>query len=142
MSVRVYVGNLSEEMTSPTLQELFGVVGEGVSAKVVTDPKTNKCRGFGFVTVATDELAQQCIEKFNGSDLEGSTLKVEVAKSKVKEKEGGAQSSAAKVSGKGGKRRGGRSGGVAASSGGSTGPDPRWASQLQRIKEQLQSAKV
>ncbi|MEO1131502.1 MAG: RNA-binding protein [Cyanobacteria bacterium J06639_1] len=142
MSVRLYVGNLSEEATSPALQEMFGVLGEGVSAKVVSDRKTNKCRGFGFVTVETDELAQQCIEKFNGQDFEGSTLKVEVAQSKAKE--GGEGAAAAKVTGKGGgkRRSGGRSGGSTTSSGGSTGPDPRWANQLQRIKEQLQSAKV
>lgn len=141
MSVRVYVGNLSEDMTSAAMQELFGVIGEGVSAKVVADPKTNKCRGFGFVTVTTDELAQQCIEKFNGHELEGATLKVEVAKSKAKEGAATPGAGASKAAKGGGKRRGGR-GGVAASSGGSTGPDPRWANQLQRIKEQLQSAKV
>ncbi|HEY9651722.1 MAG TPA: RNA-binding protein, partial [Coleofasciculaceae cyanobacterium] len=67
MSVRLYVGNLpKEEVNRDELQALFAQAGDSVSTKVIKDRKTGKCRGFGFVTVPTDELADVIIEKFNG----------------------------------------------------------------------------
>jgi RNA recognition motif-containing protein len=66
MSVRLYVGNLPKEEVM-------------VTTKVIKDRKTGKCRGFAFVTVPTDELADQIIEKFNGQTFKEIVLKIEKA---------------------------------------------------------------
>ena len=63
MSIRLYVGNLPKEIDRKELQDIFAEAGDSVSTKVITDRKTGKCRGFGFVTVKTDEEADQIIEK-------------------------------------------------------------------------------
>ena len=57
MSIRLYVGNLPKELDRQELQEVFAPEGESVTTKVITDRKTGKCRGFGFVTVLIDEQA-------------------------------------------------------------------------------------
>ncbi|MDB9514050.1 RNA-binding protein [Kamptonema animale CS-326] len=79
MSIRLYVGNLPKELERQELQAVFAEEGESVSAKVITDRKTGKCRGFGFVTVATDEQADQVIEKYNGFMFKENPLKIEKA---------------------------------------------------------------
>jgi RNA recognition motif-containing protein len=79
MSVRLYVGNLPAELDRQALEQIFNESGESVSLKIITDRKTGKCRGFGFVTVETSEVATAVIEKFNGFDFNGSVLKLEMA---------------------------------------------------------------
>ncbi len=149
MTVRLYVGNLPEEVDRQALEDLFTSAGEVVSMKVIRDKKTNKCRGFGFLTVNTQEQADQYIEKFNGYSFGDTTLKIEVAQPRSKpetadDQSEGESAPAGKEVPKSNKKRnrnkpqGG--GGGSSSSGGATQPDPRWARQLQRIKEQLQSA--
>jgi RNA recognition motif-containing protein len=141
MSVRLYVGNLPEEVDRQALEDLFEGVEKPVSTKIVTDRKTGKCRGFGFVTVETDDSAKLFIEKLNGQSFGEATLKVEVAQSRAKEPEPVAAKSQAKSSGKRNRSRGGTAANFVDRSG-SAQPDPRWADQLQRIKEQLQAAQV
>lgn len=155
MSVRLYVGNLPEEVDRQALEELFTSAGEVISTKVIRDRRTGKCRGFGFVTVNTQEQAEQYIEKFNGHSFGDVNLRIEIAQPRDKGEEtdsgsGSADAAAeAKESGesrapsKKQRNRGGRGGGGASATaevGSASGPDPRWASQLQRIKEQLLQA--
>jgi len=90
MSVRLYVGNLPKELERKELQEVFVEEGDTVSAKVITDRKTGKCRGFGFVTVQTDELADQIVEKYNGVMFRENALKIEKALPRKKGKGEGA----------------------------------------------------
>src|SRR3712207_946875 len=88
MSVRLYVGNLpKEDVNRDELHAVFAEVGDSVSTKVIKDRKTGKCRGFAFVTVPTDELADQIIEKFNGHAFKDSTLKIEKALPRSKNQE-------------------------------------------------------
>ncbi|WP_017326176.1 RNA-binding protein [Synechococcus sp. PCC 7336] len=144
MSVRLYIGNLSEDVDKQALEERLCEISKPVSLKIVTDRKTGQCRGFGFATVESDEVAQKYIAELNAQPFGDATLKVEVAQSRDKE----TAPAAAKSGGGGGKS--GKSGGKRGNRGGSNfvdktvaaQPDPRWADQLQRIKEQLQSAKV
>ena len=76
MSIRLYVGNLPKEnIERQTLEELFIDAGETISIKVIKERKTGKCRGFAFVTVLTDELADAFIEKYNGVILSGKLKK-------------------------------------------------------------------
>ena len=97
MTIRLYVGNLPKEVDRKKLQEVFAEAGESVVAKVIKDRK-GKCRGFGFVTVPTDEEADQIIEKYNGYIFEDNALKIEKAlpraKRKSEEKEEGAPQAA------------------------------------------------
>lgn len=85
MTVRLYVGNLPAEFDRQALEQIFNESGDTLSLKVITDRKTGKCRGFGFLTVGSDEVANAFIEKFNGFDFNGSALKLEVALPRTKE---------------------------------------------------------
>lgn len=144
MPIRLYVGNLPKEnLERETLEELFADGGEIVSIKVIKERKTGKCRGFAFVTVPNDELADAFIEKYNGQSFMDNDLKIEKAlprnKGKDAPNEGNADNKPTSKSKKGGgKKRNTRS----SSSGGSSSnesfqPDPRWADQLAQLKEML-----
>ncbi|KAM3093506.1 RNA recognition motif domain-containing protein [Phormidesmis sp. 146-35] len=151
MSIRLYVGNLPEDLTRQELEAVFAEAGDNASAKIITDRKTGKCRGFGFVTVKTDELADELIEKFNGFQVKENVIKIEKALPRAKEKgedtEGAVVSApvgAAPVAG--GRRKGGSGGGnnnktrrtaPAASDPDSIQPDPRWAQDLEKLKQLL-----
>jgi RNA recognition motif-containing protein len=149
MSIRLYVGNLPKELDRKELETLFAAeVGELGSTKVVTDRKTGKCRGFGFVTVETDELADQVIEKFNGHLFKDSPLKIEKALPRAKGKEDEARSAespeAATTSGGGRRnsknrssRRGGGSSVTSSNHSDEIQPDPRWAQELEKLKQML-----
>ena len=138
MSVRLYVGNLPEEVDKQALEAKLNEVGTPAALKLVTDRKTGKCRGFGFVTVDSDEIAEKFISALNDASFGDAKLKVEVAQSRAKE--GGESKPAAKSGKRGG--RGGRGGSNFVDKTGSSQPDPRWAAQLQQIKEKLKSAQV
>ncbi len=155
MSVRLYVGNLPAELDRQALETIFNESGESVSLKVITDRKTGRCRGFGFVTVGTEEIAETVIEKFNGYDFNGSVLKLEKAQPRAKGEEGGAEEDSSTseeaptaTSSVPTKRRNNkkRSGGTrsqaptATSSGEAHQPDPRWAQELEILKQRLLAA--
>ena len=73
MSIRLYIGNLPKELERQELDAVFSDVEDiSLSTKIITDRKTGKCRGFGFVTVQTDDHADQIIERFNGITLKVS----------------------------------------------------------------------
>lgn len=165
MSVRLYVGNLPKEsIDRKDLQAIFADAGESVSTKVIKDRKTGKCRGFAFVTVPTDEMADQLIEKYNGQAFMESTLKIEKAlprakgKSKEETETPQVRSESSEVAapiinppvpmpvGGGGEKKrasGGKkrfrsqSSGAASASSDSIQPDPRWADELAKLKEML-----
>ncbi len=88
MSIRLYVGNLPKsDVEREELQVVFAEAGDLVSVKVIKDRKTGKCRGFGFVTVETDEQADQIIEKYNGAMFQEVPIKIEKALPKAKGQE-------------------------------------------------------
>ncbi|MCO5105664.1 MAG: RNA-binding protein [Burkholderiaceae bacterium] len=80
MGTKIYVGNLPWRATDAQLSQLFGNHGEVIDAKIVTDRETGRSRGFGFVTMATDEAAQAAIRALNGYSLEGRSLVVNEAR--------------------------------------------------------------
>ena len=85
MANKLFVGNLPYSSTSESLQELFAGIGEVLSASVVTDRDTGRSKGFGFVEMATDELAQAAIKQLDGSELDGRSITVNEARPKVQE---------------------------------------------------------
>ncbi|MFQ3680127.1 MAG: RNA-binding protein [Pseudanabaenaceae cyanobacterium] len=86
MSIRLYVGNLAPECDRQALEQIFHQSWDHLVLKLAMDRKTGKCRGFGFVTVETDELANAVIEKFNGLEFEGTSIKMEKALPRAKGK--------------------------------------------------------
>ena len=80
MGKKLYVGGLSYNTTQETLQASFAQAGTVTSASIVMDKMTGRSRGFGFVEFATDEEAQKAIELWNGKELDGRTLTVNVAR--------------------------------------------------------------
>ena len=80
MSIQLYVGNLAFDTSSEQLETLFAEAGKVESARVIEDRETGRSRGFGFVEMSTQEEGAAAIEKFNGYDLSGHTLKVNAAK--------------------------------------------------------------
>lgn len=147
MSVRLYVGNLpKEEVNRDELHAVFVDAGESVSTKVIKDRKTGKCRGFAFVTVPTDELADEIIEKFNGHMFQESALKIEKAlpRSKSQQEEEEPQRSSSnhtpptrRAGNKKSKRGNDQRTAAASSDAGGFQPDPRWAGELAKLKELL-----
>ncbi|AFZ15999.1 RNA recognition motif domain-containing protein [Allocoleopsis franciscana] len=147
MSVRLYVGNLpKEEVNRDELHAVFVDVGESVSTKVIKDRKTGKCRGFAFVTVPTDEQADEIIEKFNGHMFQESALKIEKAlpRSKSQQEEEEPQRSSSnhtpptrRAGNKKSKRGNDQRTTAASSDAGGFQPDPRWAGELAKLKELL-----
>jgi RNA recognition motif-containing protein len=80
MSMKLYVGNLSFETSSSELQTLFAQTGTVESASVIEDRETGRSRGFGFIEMSTKEEGAAAIQKFNGQQVGGRTLKVDEAK--------------------------------------------------------------
>lgn len=80
MQNKLFVGNLSWGTTDESLLELFSQVGEVVEAKVIVDKFKNRSKGFGFVTMATEELAQAAIDQLNGKEVDGRAINVSIAK--------------------------------------------------------------
>ncbi|NEP49331.1 MAG: RNA-binding protein [Moorea sp. SIO3C2] len=153
MSIRLYIGNLpKEEVNRDELQAIFAEAGDNFSTKVIKDRKTGKCRGFGFVTVSTDEEADQFIEKFNGLMFKDTALKIEKAlprsknqeKEQSKEKEKPNQASTSSTSNNPPPRRNNnknksnkRKQQQTTSDPGAIQPDPRWAKELEKLKQML-----
>ncbi|MBE9170589.1 RNA-binding protein [Pleurocapsales cyanobacterium LEGE 06147] len=145
MSVRLYVGNLPKEsIDREALAAMFAESGQDVTTKVIKDRKTGKCRGFAFVTVSTDEVADAFIEKYNGQSFMDSPLKIEKAlprskttKSKDEQAspEGAANTSAPKRKNKRAKRQNDNP-----QTSEAIQPDPRWADELAKLKEMLAAA--
>jgi RNA recognition motif-containing protein len=150
MSIRLYVGNLpKEDVDRDELHAIFAEADDSVSTKVIKDRKTGKCRGFGFVTVPTDEQADAIIEKLNGHMFKDSALKIEKAlpRSKNQEDDESPRPAASnnnppvrRSSGNKKPKRGSSSSTTTSSSSSESGsiqPDPRWADDLAKLKELL-----
>lgn len=150
MSIRLYVGNLPEDLSRQELEAVFAEAGDSISIKIITDRKTNKCRGFGFVTVQSEEEADKIIEKFNGQPIKDSALKVERAQPRAKEKaddespvsetplptSNASASIRRKGSGNNGNNKTRRAASTQTDSD-SVQPDPRWAQELEKLKQML-----
>jgi RNA recognition motif-containing protein len=82
ISNKVFVGNLSFDVTRDELIEAFSAAGKVVDAKVPTDRETGRPRGFAFVEFENDEAAQKSISLMNGRDLKGRPLRVNEAENR------------------------------------------------------------
>ena len=112
MGNKLYVGNLSYDVTSESLGQMFGPHGTVQSAQVITDKFSGQSKGFGFVEMSSDAEAQAAIAALNGQDHGGRALTVNEAR--PREERGGR-------GGGGGGGRGGFGGGRGGSGGGRSG---------------------
>jgi len=90
MGTRLYVGNLSYNVTEPELKDVFGENGRNVKeVKVVLDRDTGRPRGFAFVEMTTDAEAAQAIETLNGREIQGRPINVSEARERAPRSGGG-----------------------------------------------------
>lgn len=82
MAQKLYVGGLPYSTTDDELREAFAQAGAVVSASIVIDRMTNRSRGFGFVEMTSEAEAQAAIDMWNGKELGGRVLTVNVARPK------------------------------------------------------------
>jgi RNA recognition motif-containing protein len=87
--MKLYVGNLSYEMTEEQLNTLFTEAGEVISARIITDRHTGQPRGFGFVEMESKMDGQKAISMLNGRNIDGRLLAVNEAKPQQKGSFGG-----------------------------------------------------
>jgi len=114
MGSKLYVGNMSYDVDSSTLQELFTPHGTVRSAEVISDRDTGRSKGFGFVEMGSDAEAQAAIAALHGKEHGGRALTVNEAKPRESRGPGGG-------GGGGGGRRGGGGGGGGYGGGGGGG---------------------
>jgi len=77
---KLYVGNLSYNITDAQLSELFAQSGKVTSVKIIMDRTTNRSKGFGFVEMESAEDAQKAIESLNETEFEGRKIIVNEAR--------------------------------------------------------------
>jgi len=118
---RLYVGNLSFNVTSADLEQLFGQFGQVESAQVVQDRDTGRSKGFGFVEMNDNSAAQAAIAALNEKEVDGRRLTVNEARPR-EERGGGGGGGRGYGGGGGGGGRGGYGGGR----GGGGGGGGRW----------------
>ena len=111
MGRKLYVGNLSYDVDSSALQDLFSAHGTVDSAQIITDRDTGRSKGFGFVEMSSDAEAQAAIAALNGQEHNGRSLTVNEAKPKEDRGGGGGGGRGGYGGGGGGGGRGGYGGG-------------------------------
>lgn len=80
MAKRLYIGGLAYQTTERDLAVVFDEVGGYASVRIIVDRDTGRSKGFGFVEMATDELASDAIRRFDGMTLHGRRLTVSEAR--------------------------------------------------------------
>lgn len=78
--MKLYVGNLSKQITDAQLNDLATPYGKPVSANVATERGSGESKGFGFIEFGTDDEAKAAITGLDGRDVNGQALKVNEAK--------------------------------------------------------------
>src|SRR5215211_5510791 len=119
MGRRLYVGNLSYNVDSSSLEQLFSQHGSVSSAEVISDRDTGRSKGFGFVEMGSDEEAQAAIAALNGQEHDGRPLTVNEAKPREDRPRGGGGGGGGRSFGGGG--GGGGRGGYGGGGGGGGG---------------------
>lgn len=110
MGTKLYVGNLSYDTTEDQIRTLFSQAGDIAEIAFIMDRDTGRPKGFGFVTMQTEEGAQEAIKRFNGQSVDNRALTVNEARPR-EERSGGF----------GGGNRGGGFGGNRGGNGGGNG---------------------
>ena len=89
MGKKLYVGNLSYDVDSTALEQMFAAHGTVESAQIISDRDTGRSKGFGFVEMSSEAEAQAAIAAMNGTDQGGRAITVNEAKPKENRSGGG-----------------------------------------------------
>ncbi len=87
--MKIYVGNLSYEVTEEELRQEFVAFGEVTSVNIITDKYSGRPKGFGFVEMASVSEGQAAITALNGKTLKDRTLNVNAARPRSDDRGGG-----------------------------------------------------
>ena len=117
MESKLYVGNLSYNISEEQLRQLFSQAGEIKEVSLILDRETRRPKGFGFVEMNTQAEAEKAIQMFNEYELDGRKLMVNMARPREERGAGGG----GYRGGGGGGGRGGYGGGGGGGRGGSRG---------------------
>jgi len=107
--MKIYVGNLSYEVTEQDLRQEFEAFGGVDSVNVITDKYSGRPKGFAFVEMASKSEAEAAITGLNGKTLKDRTIVVNEARPRTDNRSGGYDNR--KSGGYGGGGRDSRSGG-------------------------------
>jgi RNA recognition motif-containing protein len=83
MSKKLFVGNLPFDVNDADLATVLAVAGTVENAKVIVNKKTGRSKGYGFVEMATEEMAKEAVVKFEGATLNERAITVQVATPKM-----------------------------------------------------------
>lgn len=86
MGKKLFVGNLSWDVRDEQLKEVFSEVGTVEEAVVIIDRMKNRSKGFGFVTMSTEEEAQAAMEELNGKEVDGRPINVSEAREQSRDR--------------------------------------------------------
>jgi cold-inducible RNA-binding protein len=89
MGANLYVGNLSYNVTSSELEQIFSQYGTVKSAQVIADKFTGRSKGFGFVEMKSDEEAKSAIQGLNLKEHDGRCMTVNEARPREERSGGG-----------------------------------------------------
>jgi RNA recognition motif-containing protein len=103
MSTKLYVGNLSFDVTENDIRDMLSPHGPVNEINVIMDKETGRARGFAFATMNTEEGAKAAIEALNGKDWKGRSLTVNEAR--PREDRGGGSGSSSSSRGYGNQSR-------------------------------------
>ena len=127
MNTKMYVGNLSFDVTESDLHELFGTHGAVSEVSLVMDRETGRPRGFAFITMADKSGMDNAIRDLNGKPFQGRPLTVNEARPREERPSfGGGGGGGGRRSGGGGGGYGGGGGGRGNGGGGGGGRSERW----------------
>ncbi len=110
MATKLFVGNLTFDITENDLQDLFSQAGMVKTVNIMQDRATGRSRGFGFVEMGSQEEANKAISMFHQKDFKGRALTVNEARPREERPPGGGGYRGGGGGG-GGDRRGGGGGG-------------------------------
>ncbi len=82
--MRLYIGNIQENINESEIKELLGKFKSLISVKIITDKNNGISKGFGFVEFKDTKDGENAIEKFNGYEMKGKALEIKVADVKGK----------------------------------------------------------
>ena len=88
MIKRLYVGGLPDHVTDDVLENLFSAYGTVESVTVMINKITDLPEGFGFVEMSCDSEAEEAIQKLNGTQVEGRTIRVYEARPRLLRRRG------------------------------------------------------
>ena len=89
---RLFVGGIAYKTSEEDLTAAFAQAGTVVSARIIKERETGRSKGFGFVEMATAAEAEAAIDMWNGKDMDGRELIVNIARAEERRPSNGGSS--------------------------------------------------